>query len=59
MKNIAKFFVGVKKEMGKVRWPNKKEMMTYSVATISFIVIFALFFVGSDALLGAIMKVFQ
>ena len=59
MKNIAKFFVGVKKEMGKVRWPNRKEMVTYSLATISFIVIFALFFVGSDALLSAIMKVFQ
>ena len=37
MKKIAQFFFGVKKEMTKVRFPNKKEMLTYSLATISFI----------------------
>ncbi len=57
MKSIARFFVGVIQEMGKVRWPNKKEMVSYSMATITFIVVFALFFVGTDALLSAIMKV--
>ena len=56
MKKIAQFFFGVKKEMSKVRFPNKKEMVTYSIATISFIVVFALFFVGADAILGAIVK---
>ena len=44
MKKIARFFISVKKEMGKVRWPNKKEMLTYSIATISFILVFGLFF---------------
>ncbi len=58
MKKLAQFIVGVKKEMGKVRWPNRKEMVKYSTATIVFILIFALFFVASDALLGAIVKVF-
>ena len=57
MKKLAQFFFGVKKEMSKVRFPNKKEMLTYSLATISFITIFALFFVGTDAILGAIVKV--
>ena len=33
MKKIARFLVGVKKEMKKVRWPNKKEMITYSALT--------------------------
>lgn len=59
MKAVAKFFVGVKKEMGKVRWPNRKEMVKYSVATLSFIVLFSVFFVATDAVLGAIVKVFQ
>lgn len=59
MKKIAQFFFGVKKEMSKVRFPNKKEMITYSIATIAFITIFALFFVGADAILGAIVKVFS
>lgn len=47
MKKILKFLHGVKKEMKKVRWPNKKEMITYSLATLSFIVVFALFFAAS------------
>ena len=59
MKSIARFFVGVKREMGKVRWPNKKEMVNYSAAVISFIVVFSLFFVGTQAILSAIIKVFE
>lgn len=35
---------GVKSEFKKVRWPSKKEMIKYSVATIVFVVFFALFF---------------
>ena len=35
---------GVKSEFKKVRWPNKKEMLKYSIATIVFIIFFALFF---------------
>lgn len=35
---------GVKSEFKKVRWPNKKEMLKYSIATIVFILFFSLFF---------------
>lgn len=31
-------------EVKKVRWPSKKEMIKYSIATIVFILFFALFF---------------
>jgi len=48
MKKLARFFISVKKEMGKVRWPNKKEMFTSSIATISFILIFGMFFGLTD-----------
>ncbi|MDD4547772.1 MAG: preprotein translocase subunit SecE [Bacilli bacterium] len=54
MKKIMNFFKEVKKEMKKVRWPNKKEMVTYSVATISFVIVFALFFVLTDIVLAMI-----
>ena len=57
MKKIARFFVGVKQEMKKVRWPNKKEMMTYSVATIAFILIFGLFFAGLDFMISGLKMV--
>ncbi len=35
---------GVKSEFKKVRWPSKKEMIKYSIATIVFIIFFAVFF---------------
>ena len=35
---------GVKSEFKKVRWPSKKEMIKYSIATIAFIIFFAVFF---------------
>ena len=59
MKRLAKFFVNVKKEMGKVRWLNKKESAKYSVATITFIVIFMAFFALSDVVLGLIRTVIK
>ena len=48
MKKIKEFFRNVKKEMKKVRFPKKAEMTKYSVAAISFILFFALFFSLSD-----------
>lgn len=59
MKKIIKFFKGVKKEIARVRWPNKKEMVKYSVATIIFIIFFAAFFYGFDALVALLMELFK
>ena len=54
MKKIRNFLIDVKHELKKVKWPNKKNMITYSVATISFIIFFALFFTMSDLILAGI-----
>ena len=59
MKKIARFLVNVKKEMKKVRWPNKKEMTMYSIATLITVVIFAAFFGGLDIILGALKMVIK
>lgn len=59
MKKIARFLVGVKKEMKKVKWPNKKEMVTYSIATISFVLIFGIFFTGLDLILSGIKTIIK
>lgn len=48
------FLTGVKKEMEKVRWPLKKEMVKYSIATLSFIVFFALFFTLADLIIAGV-----
>ena len=59
MKSIARFFVNVKKEMKKVRWPHRKEMIKFSVATVLIICFFMLFFSASDAVISMIVKVFN
>lgn len=59
MKRIARFFVSVKKEMKKVRWPKRKEMITYSVATIAMILFFMLLFTGMDGIISGVVKVFS
>ena len=59
MKAVARFFVNVKKEMKKVRWPKKKEMIKFSVATLIIICFFMLFFSLSDGIISWIVKVFN
>lgn len=52
MKKIARFFVDVKKELKRVRWPKKKDMIVYSAATILSLLFFMVFFTLIDTLLG-------
>ena len=59
MKKIAKFFKGVKKEISRVRWPNKKELIKYSIATIIFIIFFSLFFYLFDTIVAILIKIFN
>ncbi|MBQ9072662.1 MAG: preprotein translocase subunit SecE [Bacilli bacterium] len=59
MKKLARFFVNVKKEMKKVRWPKKKEMIKFSTATIVIVCFFMLFFSACDGIISLIVKVFS
>lgn len=44
LEKITSFFKGVKKEVDRVRWPNKKNMIKYSTAVISLCAFFCLYF---------------
>ena len=59
MKKLARFFVGVKEEMKKVKWPEKKQMIENSIATLSCILIFGLFFTGLDLIFSALKMVIK
>ncbi len=48
MSKIVNYFSGVKKEMSRVRWTNKKDLLKYSVAAVGFVLFFALFFYAVD-----------
>ena len=53
MKKLAKFLVNVKK----VKWPDKKQMMENSIATLTCILVFGVFFAGLDLILSAVKMV--
>ena len=54
--NVKKegFFKQVKKEMKKVSWPSKKQMTKYTISTLCFIVLFALYFFGIESVFAFI-----
>lgn len=54
MKKLARFLVSVKKELKKVKWPGKKEMVKYSIATLTFILFFSVFFALGDLIIAAV-----
>lgn len=51
----SSFFKEVKAEFFKIKWPTKKDMFKYSIATIVFVIFFALFFYLID-LVMALLK---
>lgn len=53
---MKKFFSEVRKEFSKVKWPTKKDMVKYSIATIIFVIFFALFFYGIMALMSLVQS---
>ena len=44
----------VKSEMKKVKWPTKKEMLKYTISTLCFVILFALYFFGIESLFAFI-----
>lgn len=48
MKKLLQFLVGVKRENKKIKWPNRKQLISYSIATLVFMIIVGLFFTGLD-----------
>lgn len=57
--NTRIFFNGVKDETKKVHWTSKKDMLKYSVATITFIVFFSLFFYLINVLFALVQSLFN
>ena len=52
--SVVNFFVGIKKELPKIKWTSKKDLLKYSIAVVVFIVFIALFFLVLDLLVSLI-----
>ncbi len=53
------FCHGVKSETEKVHWPNKKDMVKYSVATILFVLFCSVFFYIVDIIFVFVKSLFN
>jgi len=56
LQQVLGFFSGVAKEMRKVSWPKKKELINYTTVVITTIVIMAAFFTVVDLTLSEIIR---
>ena len=56
---MKKFFKNLKQELKKVKWPNRKDMIKYSIATLSIILFFFVFFTASDLIIMGIKELMK
>ena len=41
---MVEYFKGVKKEVSRIKWTSKKDLLKYAASTIAFMIFFCLFF---------------
>ena len=56
MSRITQFFRNVRSEMGKVSWPKRKELTTYTITVISTVIFLALFFSVVDLGISTLVR---
>ena len=56
---MKKKLKNLKQELKKIKWPTKKDMIKYSVATLSIIVFFFIFFTASDVIIMGIKELMK
>ncbi|HHX16346.1 MAG TPA: preprotein translocase subunit SecE [Mollicutes bacterium] len=59
MEKIKSFFHGVKKEIKRVRWPNKKEMFKNTIAVLLFSFFLGVFFYLINVIIILLKEVFS
>ena len=55
--SIGKYFKGVRKEIGRIRWTTGKELAKYSVTAVSFMVFLGVYFYVIDLLISLLRSV--
>lgn len=52
MSKVGDYFSGVKKEVSRIKWTSKKDLLKFSISTISFMIFFGVFFYVIDLLVA-------
>ncbi len=56
-KGIGRYFKGVKKEMSRVRWTTGKDLLKYSMTTLTFMLFLGVYFYIIDLVISFIRSV--
>ena len=54
MSKIADYFKGVRKEISRIKWTSKKDLLKYATSTIVFMIFFGVFFYLIDLLVAVL-----
>ena len=57
IRSIIKFFIGLRKEIKKIKWPNRKNLIKYSIATIGCVFVMGIYFSLLNFLFSFLVKV--
>ena len=52
MSKVGDYFSGVRKEVSRIKWTSKKDLLKFSISTISFMIFFGVFFYVIDLLVA-------
>jgi len=55
--SIGKYFKGVKKEIGRVRWTNRKDLLSSSTKTVIFMLGLGIYFYVIDVVISLLRSV--
>lgn len=56
MSQVKGFFKGVSAELKKIAWPTEKEMKSYSLQVLVFVVVLTTFFFAVDLVISQVMN---
>ena len=54
---IGAYFSGVKKEISRIRWTKPKDLLRYSISTLSFMIFFGIFFTVIDLVITVLRSI--
>ena len=57
LESITRYFRGVRKEIGRIRWTTGKELIKYSITTVTFMLVIGLYFFAIDLLITLLRSV--
>lgn len=56
MSQVKGFFKGVSAELKKIAWSTEKEMKTYTLQVLIFVVVLSIFFFAVDLVISQVMS---